>query len=244
MYLIGIAGGSGSGKTTFAEKIMTRVSDPSVALLHLDSYYKPAPSAELQHNGSFNFDHPEAFDWELLKDHLSRLKNGERVATPVYDFKVSRRTDQVELLGPCRVILFEGIYALWDAEVRSLFDVKLYLNVDADIRFIRRLHRDVRERGRSIDSIIRQYYDTVRPMHHEYLEPTRQYADIVIGEESDIAAEVLAARVIQRAFAEPPNAVGDATCDAATELAGIVRRGAGSHPYPIHDFALEKELSL
>jgi uridine kinase len=209
MFLIGIAGGSGSGKTTFAQKVMDRAKDPSVALLHLDSYYKPAPPADLHIHGALNFDHPDAFDWELLKDHLSRLKAGERVATPVYDFKSSRRTDQVRLVGPCRTILFEGIYTLWQSEVRALFDVKLYLNVDADIRFIRRLHRDVRERGRSVDSIIRQYYDTVRPMHHEFLEPTRQYADIVVGEETDIAAEVLAARVAQQVAAESGHAASD-----------------------------------
>jgi uridine kinase len=198
MLLVGIAGGSGSGKTTFARKVIQRVADPSVALLHQDSYYQASPSHHLRVHGEPNFDHPDAFDWPLLKDHLKRLKAGEQVATPVYDFNTSSRSaDRTELVGPCKTILVEGIFTLWDSDIRDLFDIKVYLHVEADIRFIRRLHRDVRERSRSLDSIIRQYYDTVRPMHHEYLEPTRQYADLVVGEETDIAAEVLAARVKQ-----------------------------------------------
>lgn len=206
MYLVGIAGGSGSGKTTFAKKVMQRVSDQldpatasdSVVLLHQDSYYLPSPPGHLRVHGEYNFDHPDAFDWKLLKDHLQRLKAGEAVAVPMYDFRTSSRLPETQLIGPCRTILMEGIFTLWDAEIRNLFDVKVYLHVDSDIRFIRRLHRDVRERGRGLDSIIRQYYDTVRPMHHEFLEPTQQYADLVVGEETDIAAEVLAARVREK----------------------------------------------
>jgi uridine kinase len=195
MFLVGIAGGSGSGKTTFAHKIMAAVNDPSVALLHQDSYYLASPNAALNREGAQNFDHPEAFDWALLKEQLRRLKRGEAVATPVYDFRTSRRVVDTHTVGPCQTILMEGIFTLWDAEIRDLFDLKIYLHVESDIRFIRRLHRDVKERGRSLDSIIRQYYDTVRPMHHEFLEPTKQYADIVVGEETDIAAEVVASRI-------------------------------------------------
>ncbi len=199
MFLIGIAGGSGSGKTTFAKKVLKRSgqTDGTVGLLHQDSYYLPTPPPGVQVHGEPNFDHPDAFDWKLLKEHLKRLKAGEQIAVPVYDFRTSRRTEETELLGPCHTILMDGLFALWDAEIRSLVDVRVYLHVDSDIRFIRRLHRDVRERGRTLDSIIRQYYDTVRPMHHEFLEPTRQYADLIVGEESDIAADVLAARVSQ-----------------------------------------------
>jgi uridine kinase len=204
MFLIGIAGGSGSGKTTFAKKILQHVHkelEGNVALLHQDSYYLKSPPAHLRTHGESNFDHPDAFDWELLKDHLQKLKNGEQIEAPIYDFRTNRRTAETERVGPCKTILLEGIFTLWDADIRNLFDLKIYLNVEADIRFIRRLHRDVRERGRSLDNIIRQYYDTVRPMHHEFLEPTRQYADIVVGEETDIAAEVVAARVNQKAMA-------------------------------------------
>jgi uridine kinase len=194
MYLIGIAGGSGSGKTTFAKKVMQRVSE-SVGLLHQDSYYLATPPAQPRVHGEPNFDHPAAFDWALLKDHLRRLKNGERIQVPTYDFRTCRRQPETEPMGPCKTILMEGIYTLWDPEIRNLFDIKVYLHVDSDIRFIRRLHRDVRERGRSLDSIIRQYYDTVRPMHREFLEPTQQYADLVVGDETDIAADVLGAKV-------------------------------------------------
>lgn len=205
MFLVGIAGGSGSGKTTFAKKILQRVPKilgNQVALLHQDSYYLPSPPSHLRVHGESNFDHPDAFDWALLKDHLARLKQGEQVATPVYDFRTNRRTLETILVGPCKTVLMEGIFTLWDAEIRNLFDLKVYLNVEADIRFIRRLHRDVRERGRTLDNIIRQYYDTVRPMHHEYLDPTKQYADIVVGEETDVAAGVVAARVNEAAMME------------------------------------------
>ncbi|OFZ82913.1 MAG: uridine kinase [Bdellovibrionales bacterium RIFOXYD1_FULL_53_11] len=197
MFLIGIAGGSGSGKTTFAKKILERVGEPELVLLHQDSYYLPSPPPHLRVHGEPNFDHPEAFDWPLMKDHLERLRLGEQVAVPVYDYKISRRLTDTVKVGPSRAIIMEGIYTLWDTGVRDLFDIKIYLNVESDIRFIRRLHRDVRERGRTLDGIIRQYYDTVRPMHHEYLEPTRQYADVAIGEETDIAADVISARVRQ-----------------------------------------------
>lgn len=198
MYLIGIAGGSGSGKTTFAKKVVERAGGAAgVGILHQDSYYLPSPPEHLRIDGGWNFDHPEAFDWKLMRDHLARLKFGEPVAIPEYDFANNRRSDRVHPLGPVKVLIVEGILALWDARIRELCDIKVYLSVDADIRFIRRLHRDVRERGRTLDSIIKQYYDTVRPMHREYLEATRQFADMVVGEETDIAAEVLAARVRQ-----------------------------------------------
>jgi uridine kinase len=192
MFLIGIAGGSGSGRIFFAKVVF-----PEVALLHQDSYYLATPPPDLKVHGEPNFDHPDAFDWHLLREHFARLKAGEQLAVPVYDYSTNRRTSDTERVGPCKAIILEGIYALWDAELRNLCDVKMFLHVDADIRFIRRLHRDVRERGRTLDSIIRQYYDTVRPMHREYLESTKQYADIVVGEESDVAAEVMAARIRQ-----------------------------------------------
>ncbi|MBL7716907.1 MAG: uridine kinase [Bdellovibrionales bacterium] len=200
MFLVGIAGGSGSGKTTFAKKIVQRVQSPVVAHFSQDSYYLPSPPQKLQINGESNFDHPDAFDWPLLRSHLEKLKRGESVEMPIYDYKISRRSDKTQKVGPCKALLMEGIFTLWDEEIRNLFDIRVYLHVEADIRFIRRLHRDVRERGRSLDGIIRQYYDTVRPMHHEFLEPTKQYADIVVGEETDIAAEVISARVKELAL--------------------------------------------
>lgn len=207
MYLVGIAGGSGSGKTTFAKKIIQRVQHPNVILLSQDSYYLPSPAAHLKVHGEANFDHPESFDWPLLRDHLTKLKAGEPIAVPVYDYKTSSRTSEVQSVGPCQIVLLEGIFTLWDEPLRDLFDLKIYLHVEADIRFIRRLHRDVKDRGRTHDEIIRRYYDTVRPMHQLFLEPTRKYADVIVGEESDLAADLVTARVRELLNRENPSKV-------------------------------------
>jgi len=192
IFLVGIAGGSGSGKTTFAKKVMKAVNDSCSSLMHMDSYYLPTVP---QLNGMVNFDHPDAFDWDLLRTHLSELKNGHRIHCPVYDFSTSSRTTKYENIGPCKVVLFEGIFSLYDQKIRDLLDIKCFLHVEADIRFTRRLHRDVRERGRSLDSVISQYYDTVRPMYQKYLDPQKQYADFTVGEETDVAALILSARI-------------------------------------------------
>lgn len=198
MYIIGIAGGSGSGKTTFTQKVLSKVNDAKVGVLHQDSYYLPRPPSHLKVNDEPNFDHPDAFDWELLRTHLEQLKEGKRVESPIYDYKVSRRTAKTQSLGPCRILIVEGIFALWDENIRNLMDIKFYLHVESDIRFIRRLFRDLKDRARTLEDIIRQYYDTVRPMHQLYLEPTKQYADIIVGEETDTAAEVLSAMIKQK----------------------------------------------
>lgn len=195
MFLIGIAGGSGSGKTTFAQKVVKLVGSDQVLHLHQDSYYLPAQSEDHFVKGKPNFDRPDAFDWLLLREQLAAIKNGEKIAAPLYDFVTSTRSSKIETVGPARICVFDGIYALWDEEIRAMMDLKIFLHVDADIRFIRRLHRDVKERGRTLDSIISQYYDTVRPMHRQYLEPTSQFADLTIGEETDIPAEVVASRI-------------------------------------------------
>ena len=198
MYIIGIAGGSGSGKTTFTQKVMNQVNNPKVGLLHQDSYYLPRPPPQLKINDEPNFDHPDAFDWELLRSHLEILKEGKAVESPVYDFKTSRRTTRTQTVGPCNILIVEGIFALSDEAVRSHMDIKFYLHVESDIRFIRRLFRDLKDRARTLEDIIRQYYDTVRPMHQLYLEPTRQYADIIVGEETDKAAGLLSATIKQK----------------------------------------------
>jgi uridine kinase len=192
IFLIGIAGGSGSGKTTFAKKVMKAVSNSHSSLLHMDSYYLPTVP---KINGKENFDHPDAFDWPLLRHHLAELKKGIAIKCPVYDFATSTRTEEFEEVGPCKVVLFEGIFSLYDQEIRNLLDIKCFLHVDSDIRFTRRLHRDVKERGRSLESVISQYYDTVRPMYQKYLDPQKQYADFSVGEETDVAALILAARI-------------------------------------------------
>jgi uridine kinase len=195
MYIIGIAGGSGSGKTTFAKKIIKKVSDPNVILLSQDSYYLPVLPDHLKINDELNFDHPEAFDWKLLKEHLLKLKKGESISVPIYEYKLNQRTDRVITLDSSKVVILEGIYTLWANELRSLLELKVYINVEADIRFIRRLHRDVKDRGRTHDEIIKRYYDMVRPMHQLYLEPTKKYADLIVGEENDIAVDILSARI-------------------------------------------------
>jgi uridine kinase len=196
IYLIGIAGGSGSGKTTFAKKVMKNISHTESALLHMDSYYLPSqPKSNYTTAGKPNFDHPDAFDWELLRKHMTELKQGHMIDCPIYDFTISGRTEQIEKVGPCKVVLFEGIFTLYDQTIRDLLDIKCFLHVDSDIRFTRRLHRDVKERGRSLESVIAQYYDTVRPMYQKYLDPQRQYADFTVGEETDVAALILSARI-------------------------------------------------
>lgn len=192
IFLIGIAGGSGSGKTTFAKKVMKAVSNTDSSLLHMDSYYLPVVP---KINGKANFDHPDAFDWPLLRHHLAELKKGSPINCPVYDFSNSTRSEEFEQLGPCKVVLFEGIFSLYDQEIRNMLDIKCFLHVDSDIRFTRRLHRDVKERGRSLESVISQYYDTVRPMYQKYLDPQKQFADFTVGEETDVAALILAARI-------------------------------------------------
>jgi uridine kinase len=195
--LIGVAGGSGSGKTTFAKKVI-RLVEGSITVLHMDSYYLPSqPAKNFTSSGKPNFDHPEAFDWELLRHHLHQLKSGKDIESPVYDFNTSSRTDKTIFTKSTPVILFEGIFSLFDAEIRKMLDIKCFLHVESDIRFTRRLNRDVQERGRSLESIINQYYETVRPMHQKFLEPQKQYADFIVGEETDVAASILAAQVNQ-----------------------------------------------
>ena len=195
MYIISICGGSGSGKTTFTDKVRKEVKE-DISVIHMDSYYLPKLPKELQtSNGQPNYDHPNAFDWNLLRTHIKSLKKGKAINAPLYDFKKNSRIKKTVLIKPSKVVLFEGIFSLYDESIRSLSDITAFLHVEADIRFIRRLHRDVEERGRSLDSVITQYYETVRPMYQKYLDPQRQFADFVVGEETDIAASILAAKV-------------------------------------------------
>lgn len=203
MHIISICGGSGSGKTTFADKIRKSV-DQKVSVLHMDSYYLHKLPKELKtSSGKPNFDHPDAFDWELLQQHIHELKAGKTIRSPHYDFKKNMRLKTSTIVKPTKVVLFEGIFSLYQEEIRKMCDITTFLHVEADIRFIRRLHRDVEERGRSLDSVITQYYETVRPMYQKYLDPQRQYADFIVGEETDIAASILAAKVNQLIHAKP-----------------------------------------
>lgn len=198
MKLIGITGGSGSGKTTFASKVISKLPKEKVSVLSMDSYYLPEqPKEHYTKSGRPNYDHPKAFDWTLLQEHITALKNDEPIEVPNYDFKTSSRTGMTTTLKPTPVVLFEGIFTLFDQQIREKLDIRCFLHVEADIRFTRRLNRDVAERGRSLESVINQYYDSVRPMYEKFLAPQRQYADFIVGEETDVASEILAARLLQ-----------------------------------------------
>ncbi len=196
MYIVGIAGGSGSGKTTFAKKVLKSIGEENAIILHMDSYYLNEPPKHIFTNsGSPNFDHPHSFDWELLNSHISDLKAGKTIECPRYDFKTNSRLSETTTVGPCQMVLFEGIFTLFDKEIRSMLDIKCFLHVDSDIRFTRRLHRDVNDRGRSLESVIAQYYETVRPMYQKYLDPQKQFADFTVGEETDVAADILGSKL-------------------------------------------------
>lgn len=196
MFIVGIAGGSGSGKTTFANKVLNRLGDDNAIMLHMDSYYLDVPPKHIYTaSGSPNFDHPHSFDWDLLNKHIQDLKSGLSIECPVYDFKSSSRKEETIKVGPSKMVLFEGIFSLFDKNIRDMLSIKCFLHVDSDIRFTRRLHRDVNERGRSLESVISQYYETVRPMYQKYLDPQKQFADFTVGEETDVAANILSARL-------------------------------------------------
>ncbi|MBP1597178.1 MAG: uridine kinase [Acidobacteria bacterium] len=180
--ILGIAGGTGSGKTTLAFRIASALGDGNAAILDQDSYYLDHPGLTTDELARLNFDHPESLDWRLLRDHIRLLRECREIEKPVYDFRThSRRQDSVRI-QPRSVIILEGILILEDQELRELIDLKIFVDAEPDVRFIRRLVRDVRDRGRSMDSVIRQYLDTVRPMHLEFVQPTRSFADIVVSD--------------------------------------------------------------
>lgn len=179
---IGVAGGTGSGKTTVAREIVRRVGAERITVVHQDRYYRDLSSLALADRAQHNFDHPSAIDEAELVGHLEILRAGRPADLPVYDFARHVRTPEVEPTPARRVILVEGILILAIPEVRSLLDVKIFVDTDADIRFIRRLQRDLTERGRSLDSVVHQYLETVRPMHLEFVEPSKRWADVIIPE--------------------------------------------------------------
>lgn len=180
--VIGIAGGSGSGKTTVVQKILERVGVERIAYLQHDSYYKDLGGLPPALRREINFDHPNSLDTELLIEHVKALRNRQAVEIPIYDFSTDTRTAQTYTVAPHRVILVEGILIFVEPELRKLFDVKIFVDTDADLRFIRRLYRDITERGRTTESVIKQYQETVRPMHLEFVEPSKRYADVIIPE--------------------------------------------------------------
>ncbi|MCU1392567.1 MAG: udk [Ilumatobacteraceae bacterium] len=196
-FLIGVAGGACSGKTTISEKLTELAGDDNVALIKLDSYYVASTDPVLAERQQSNYDHPDAFDWVLLNDHLAALVAGAAVPVPVYDYNDYRRSDEVTMVRPARIIVVEGILVLYDPPLRDRFDLKVFVDTDADIRLIRRLARDVVERGRTPDSIVAQYLATVRPSHEQFVEPSKRHADVILphGGMNAPALEVLLARV-------------------------------------------------
>jgi len=180
--LIGIAGGSGSGKTLVARNIVRDLGSDRVVIIDQDSYYKNLEDIPARDREVRNFDHPDAFDNELLKRHIADLLQGKAIEQPIYDYSEHRRLAESRHIGDHLVVVLEGILIYVDPELRAMMDIKLFVDADADVRFIRRLRRDLVERGRSVDSIIRQYEESVRPMHMQFVEPSKRYADLIIPE--------------------------------------------------------------
>jgi uridine kinase len=195
--VIGIAGGTGSGKSTVAKVIIDRVGANHIALLPHDAYYKDLAQLEPAQRVAINFDHPDSLETSLLIEHIKRLKNYQSIELPVYNFKTHTRTTATEHIKSQPVILVEGILILAEKGLRELFDVKIYVDTDPDIRFIRRLERDIAERGRTSSSVIAQYMSTVRPMHLEFVEPSKRYADVIIPEGglNTVAMDMVVARI-------------------------------------------------
>lgn len=195
--VIGIAGGSGSGKTTLAHLVLEQVGPDRIAYLPHDAYYKDLSDLPANQRVAVNFDHPDSLDTPLLIQHVQQLKRYQPVDLPIYDFKTHTRTDRIVRVEPKPVIMVEGILIFGDAELRRLLDVKIFVDTDSDIRFIRRLERDIRERGRTTDMVVHQYLSTVRPMHMEFVEPSKRYADVIVPEGglNTVAMEMVVARL-------------------------------------------------
>lgn len=178
--VFGVAGGTASGKTTVANSILHSVGASQVAYLPHDAYYRDMPHLPFEERARLNYDHPDSLETDLLVEHVYSLISGKPVEVPVYDFTEHRRTSQTTFVNPCPLVLVEGILIFTNRALRRQMDIKVYVDTDADVRFIRRLVRDMEERGRSLDSIIKQYMETVRPMHLEFVEPSKRYADVII----------------------------------------------------------------
>ncbi len=196
IIVIGIAGGTGSGKTTITQEVARRLGDEITVITH-DSYYCAHHEMTYDERVLLNYDHPDAYDTEMLVADLAALKRGETVEVPVYDYTIYDRSDLTTTVHPARVIIVEGIMIFHHEELRDLMDIKVFVDADADVRILRRIVRDVNERGRSLDSVITQYLSTVKPMHEAFVEPSKRYADIIIpvGGENLVALEMLVNRI-------------------------------------------------
>lgn len=194
--LIGIAGGTGSGKTTLTRHLKDHFGDEVTVISH-DNYYKRQTGKTYEERAQVNYDHPNAFDTDLLIQHLKLLKSGRSIECPVYSFVDHNRTDEIREIFPTKVIIVEGILIFQDETLRSLFDIKIFVETDADVRILRRALRDVEERGRTLQSVVTQYLTTVKPMHEQFVEPSRRYADIVVldGGHNLVALEMIMQRI-------------------------------------------------
>ena len=195
--LIGIAGGTGSGKTSVAREITRNIDPDNIVLIEQDNYYKDQAQLTMAQRVLTNYDHPNAFDNDLLFQHLQTLLDGTGIDKPLYNFAEHTRAEETERVEPKQVIILEGIMVLEDERLRNLMDIKIFVDTDADVRIIRRVLRDIKERGRSIESVVEQYMGVVRPMHMQFIEPTKKYADLIIpeGGKNTVAIDVLVAKV-------------------------------------------------
>ncbi|OXM14014.1 uridine kinase [Paenibacillus herberti] len=194
MLIIGIAGGTGSGKTTVARSVISRMGEGAVTFISQDNYYKDRWELTMSEREKINYDHPFAFDNELLVAHLKQLMQGETAFAPIYDFTFhSRRTDKTVELKPSHIVIIEGLHVLSDESLRELLDIKVFVDTDPDVRILRRVLRDIEERGRTIHSIHDQYLKTVKPMHEAFIEPSKKYADLIIpeGGHNEVGVELL-----------------------------------------------------
>ena len=197
--IVGIAGGTGSGKTSVTQAIIENLERTGIhsILLEQDSYYKRNDHLTYEQRTKLNYDHPDAIDFDLLEKHILALKDGKSIEKPIYDYTEHTRSSEVEKVEPKEVIILEGILVLNDPALRDLMDIKIFVDTDDDIRIIRRIQRDIEERGRSLQSVIDQYKSTVKPMYHQFIEPTKRYADIIVpeGGENQVAIDLLVTKV-------------------------------------------------
>ena len=200
MYIIGIAGGTGSGKTTVVRKIMEALQDENVAVIPQDSYYNDNSLISMEDRRKINYDHPSAFDWDLLREQIQQLRDGKAIEQPTYDYITSNRTKETVHVEPCEVIIIEGIMALYKKEMRDLMDLKLFVDADTDVRLIRNIQRDTVERGRTAQMVIDRYLEVLKPMHEEFIEPTKRYADLIIpqGGSNQKAIDIMRTYIIPR----------------------------------------------
>jgi uridine kinase len=196
--VIGIAGGTGSGKSTVAERVAASLPDKAAVIIDHDSYYRDHSDISVEERKLLNYDHPDALDNDLLIQHLTALRDGKSIEMPVYDYKTHVRSKQTCHLEPAPVIIVEGILVFVDAQIRALFDMKIFVDTDADIRIMRRIRRDIEVRGRDFASIRKQYYETVRPMHIQFVEPSKRWADLIIpeGGKNEVALDMVVGKLL------------------------------------------------